>query len=454
MTEPSAPQNEPSAPTESSSPTAAPSPAQAAGSAQPASLSLVGQIVRRGIPLLVLVGVLYAAYHFFESSSMQPDHAAGNAPAPPAMPVTVIETKAETVPLLSRFLGQTEASRLVEIRSRVGGQIESRSFTEGALVREGDELFQIDPKPFEATLAQAKARQKSSEAVAEQTKLMYDRVTKLAQEAATSQTEVDNARANYEVALADVQLQVELVAAAKLDLDYATITSPVNGRIGQIVTEVGNYVAPGGQQTLITVQTTDPIYVRFPVTEREWLTFQRELESGSIESPPIDRVELEITLADDTTFSEVGHINFQDVRIDQNTGTMVVRGTVPNPDGRLVPGQLIHVTAHGPQRVGVIAVPQAAVLHSPMGASVYVVNSENIVEARPVTLGDWTSGDRWIIRQGLEAGEKVVVDRLMMLRPNTPVIPQLAGAAGEPAEQQQAEQGQTAAAVPPQPPAS
>ncbi len=388
------------------------------------SQSLVGQIVRRGIPLLVLVGVLYAAFHYFESgSSVEPEHPSDDAVEPPAMLVEYLLTKTETVPLRTRFLGQAEASQLVEIRSRVGGQIESRSFTEGALVSENDELFRIDPKPFAASLAQAEARQKSAEAVAEQTRLLYDRTTRLRQENATSQTEVDNARANYEVALADVQLQAELVAAAELDLSYATIKAPVSGRIGQIVTDVGNYVSPGGQQTLVTLQTTDPIYVRFPVTEREWLNFQREVQSGVIESPPIESVELELQLADDTLYPHIGRINFQDVRIDQNTGTMVVRGTVDNPDGQLLPGQMVHVTVQGVSRVDVVAIPQSAVLHSPMGASVYVINADNVVEARPVTLGEWTTGDRWIIRQGLSAGERVATDRLMMLRPNSTVIP-------------------------------
>lgn len=385
--------------------------------------SLTGHLVRRGLPLLVLGGVLAAAYFYLEHEGHAPAHQTGTAPPPTPLPVAVMITQEETVPILARFLGQTEASQLVEIRARVAGHIVDRTFQEGELVQQGQKLFQIDSRPIEVELLQARARLSSSEAVLSQAALNLKRNQQLARDQATSQASLEGAQADHQVALANVELQKAQIAAAELELKYTSIESPVTGRIGQVLKDVGNYIGAGGSDPLVTIQKIDPMYVRFPVTEQEMLRFRKQIAEGDIVTPAMEEVELEITLADGSVYPHKGRINFQDVKIDQLTGTMVVRGSVPNSEGSLVPGQFIHTTVLGPQRVNIIRVPQSAVLQSPVGASVYVVSGENTVEPRPVTLGEWSGKDQWIIERGLKIGEQIILDRLMMLRPGAPVIP-------------------------------
>lgn len=387
-------------------------------------LSTVGHLVRRGIPLLVLGGVLAAAYYYFE-------HDDGHAPAHDSLashqtdpiPVSVFTPKSETIPLGGRFLGQTEASQVVEVRARVAGHIVARNFQEGELVQQGTKLFQIDSRPYKVELVQAKASLTRAEAILKQAEVSMRRQENLEERKATSQQALDTAQADYQVAQAEVQLQKARIAAVELQLQYTTIESPVTGRIGQVLTDVGNYISAGGGETLVTIRKVDPIYVRFPITEQEMLKFRRQISDGDILSPPTEDLELEITLADGAIYPYHGRINFQDVQIDQNTGTMVVRGSVPNEDGDLMPGQFIHTTVLGPKRLNVIRVPQVAVRQTPTGAHVYVINNEQKVETRPVELGDWSDGDTWIIESGLQEGDSVIVDRLMMLRPGMPVIP-------------------------------
>lgn len=349
-------------------------------------------------------------------------HEGAAAPADP-IPVAVVTTQEETVPILNKFLGQTEASQIVEIRARVAGHIVERDFQEGELVKQGTKLFQIDPRPYRMELNQAKARLLSAEAVQRQAELSQQRNQQLVERRATSQAEMEKAEADYLVAVANVELQKAQIAAAELELTYATIESPVTGRIGQVLKDVGNYIGTGGTEPMVTIQKIDPMYVRFPVTEQEMLRFRRQIADGTIVTPEIDELELEVTLSDGSIYPHKGRINFQDIKIDQNTGTMVVRGSVPNTEGNLVPGQFIHTTILGPKRVNVIRVPQSAVMQSPMGANVYVVSGEKTVEPRPVTLGDWSGKDQWIIEKGLRSGEQVILDRLMMLQPGAPVTP-------------------------------
>ena len=400
-----------------------------APSLRQSSLSKMDHLVRRLVPLLVLVGVLAAAYYFLGAEDQAPQHEPVTPSAP--IPVQVITTQEETVPLGLRFLGQTEASQVVEVRARVAGHIIDRNFQEGQLVEAGQTLFQIDPRPVEVELLQAQARLQNAEAVLQQAQISMLRQEELRKTRTTSQQEVDDAQAIRDVASANVQLQKAEIAAAELELDYTTIKSPITGRIGQALVDVGNFVTSGGSQSLATVQKVDPMYVRFPVTEGEVLRFRRQVSEGGVVAPPTEDMELEITLSDGSTYLHRGRINFQDVKIDQSTGTMVVRGTVPNQEGLLIPGQFIHTTIMGPQRADIIRIPQNAVLQSPVGANVYVVNSENQVESRPVKLGQWSGNDLWIIEEGLKPGEQVIVDRLLMLSSGTPVIPNAAGEPGQ-----------------------
>ena len=191
--------------------------------------------------------------------------------------------------------------------------------------------------------------------------------------------------------------------------------------IGEALKDIGSYVDAGQNGLLAMVQQVDPIYVRYSVTEKDVLRFQRQLAENQIIAPTVDKLELEITLSDGSTYRHRGHINFVDVQIDQTTGTSVIRGEVPNPDSLLKPGQFIYANVLGIERVNAIRVPQHAVLQSPAGASVLVVNDEGKAETRPIELGDWSTEDTWIVEKGLKPGDRVIVSHLMMVRAGMPV---------------------------------
>jgi membrane fusion protein (multidrug efflux system) len=195
---------------------------------------------------------------------------------------------------------------------------------------------------------------------------------------------------------------------------------------------VGSYVDAGQNGLLAVVQQVDPMYVRYSVTETELLRFQRQEDSGVLVVPELTAIEFTITLADGSAYPHTGNINFLDVQVDQTTGTSVVRGQVPNPDGLLRPGQFVYATITNVQRVNVIRVPQSAVQMSPSGASVLVIGPDGKAQPRPVELGEWDGNEYWAIEDGLEPGDKVITNRLMMVRPGTPVT--IAEPQAEPAQ--------------------
>jgi membrane fusion protein (multidrug efflux system) len=394
----------------------------------------MGHIVRRGIPIAVLLLVVGGAYLYWSTVDSAPEHEAAPTPQGPVS-VTVVTVRPETVPVRLRFLGQTEGSQVVEIRARVAGYLGERTFREGERVEKGQTLFQIDPRPFQVDLAQAQARLASAEATLARARQQRARFEKMLAQQTASPEEVEQWQTEERVAVADVELQKALVASAELQLGYTSVEAPITGMIGQALKDTGSYVDAGQNGLLAVVQQVDPIYVRYSVTEQEMLRFQRQAAAGQIVSPEVGQVELEITLSDGSTYPHRGRINFVDVDVDETTGTSVVRGEVPNPDGLLKPGQFIYASVLGIQRVDVMRVPQGAVSQSPTGASVYVVDDGGKVEPRPVRLGEWSGTDHWIVERGLNPGDRVITDRLMMVRPGmeVTVTPAPAPAAADPA---------------------
>ncbi|HZW09215.1 MAG TPA: efflux RND transporter periplasmic adaptor subunit [Phycisphaerales bacterium] len=376
--------------------------------------------MRRGIPAVVLLLVLGAVVWSWRHWHAGPKHEPAPHPAEP-VPVSAITVRKETVPMLLRFLGQTEASQVVEVRARVAGYLEARSFTEGAEVEEGQELFQIDPRPFQVELAQARAGLASAQATLGRALLQVSRFEEAQVQGAATQQELEDWQTQAQVAEAEVQRHEAQIAAAELQLDYAGIESPIAGVIGEALRDTGSYVDAGQNGLLAIVQQLDPMYVLYSVTEQEILRFQRQVSEGQVVFPAVEELELEITLADGSTYPHRGRINFIDVQVHETTGTSIVRGEVPNPDGLLKPGQFIYATVLGAQRVGVVRVPQGAVLQSPAGPSVLVVGDDGIARSKPVELGDWSGTEQWIVERGLEPGDRVITDRLMMVRPGMPV---------------------------------
>lgn len=405
---------------------------------------VMGQVIRRVVFLFLLAVVLAGMYLFWRKENSAPVHEAASGPQS-AVPVTIVTVKQETVPVQMRFLGETEASKLVEIRARVSGYLETWTFKEGHRVEKGQQLFQIDPRPFQVELAEAQARLASNEATLGLAQFQLKRIENLDKEGAASTVELEEWQAQERVATAQVQLAKAQIAAAELDLSYTSIEAPITGMIGQALKDIGSYIETGQNGLLAIIRQVDPIYFRYAVTEREILQFRRKLAAKEITIPQLDQIELEITLADGSVYPHHGRINFVDVQIDETTGTAVVRGQVPNPDGVLKPGQFIHATVLGIKRVDVIRVPQKAVSQSPSGASVMVANDQDVAEMRPVVLGEWSGRDQWIIERGLKPGDRVITDRLLTVRPGTPVV---ATPAAEPAAQPAAATTTTGSAGP------
>ncbi len=386
----------------------------------PSDRDLMGHIVRKGVPLIVLLLVLGAGYFLWSRLETAPGHEAPAEPAP-ALPVRTVTVEYETVPQHPSFLGRTVGSQVVEIRARVEGYLLEQQFEEGTRVEKGQPLFQIDPRPFETDLATARARLASASATHERAVQQVNRFEELTERQSATRGELEDWQQQEAVAAADMEMARAEIEAAQLNLEYTRIEAPITGMIGEALKEVGSYVDSGANGLVAVIRQVDPIEVRFSVTEQELLKWNRQVASGEVTAPPEGQMPVEIVLADGSVYPHEGLIRYVDVAIDETTGTAVVRATAPNPDRSLRPGQFVHVRPLGIARVGVIRVPQNAVLQSPTGMSVYVVNDENKIETRLVTAGDWSGDDYWIIEKGLSPGDRVVTSRLLQLRPGSVV---------------------------------
>lgn len=379
---------------------------------------------------VVLVAVAALIYWNWQDHSPEPMAAPG-AGAP--TPVTIMTVEERTVELRPSYLGRTQASQTVEIRPRVNGFLEVQAFEEGTLVEAGQLLYRIDPRPFEAEVAVAEARLVNAEARLERATRQVERFQEAAQARAASVSELDEWETERQVAQADVMLERARLEQAKLDLGYTSIDSPITGVIGESLVDVGSYVQAGGEGVLATVQQMDPIDVVWSVSEQEYLRWQRMAQSGAVQVPNDGRASFEVQLADGRVHPEQGWISFVGVQVDPTTGTARIRGTIPNPQRTLLPGQFVHARVLGIQRIGTLVVPQRALVQTPTGSAVFVVNSEGVAVQREVVPGDWTS-EGIVIEQGLNAGDRVIVDGLTRVRPGTPVQAQDAPPA-EPAAQ-------------------
>jgi membrane fusion protein (multidrug efflux system) len=387
-------------------------------------------LTRIGVILAILLGVGGVAI-FWQRYEAAPEPETAPAPAE-AMAVRMETVVPESVPLVPRYLGRTEASQTVEIRARVPGFLEARGFEEGATVREGDVLFVIDPRQYQTDLDIARAELASAEARADRAARQVERFEELVRQQAGTTSELDEWQTEVRVAQAQRQLAEARIAQAELNLDFARITSPIDGVIGEAERDVGSFVGPQDGGLLGVVERTDPIRVRFSVSEADILRWQQQVESGEVESPSVDEMRIRIELADGRVFPHLGRISFLGVRIDPSTGSSVVLGEAPNPGSELLPGQFCYVSILGVTQHHQILVPQRAVIQNPTGSYVYIADADDTARLRPVELGDWV-GERITVRSGLEAGDRVITDRLMMLRPGAPVTEAASDGPGAPA---------------------
>ncbi|MGA7527269.1 MAG: efflux RND transporter periplasmic adaptor subunit [Pseudolabrys sp.] len=330
--------------------------------------------------------------------------------------VTAVKVEPRDVPITFEWLAQTESSRQVEIRARVAGILEKRVYKEGAVVQEGQVMFEMERKPFETKLDAAKADLGVQEARAANARQNLERVQDLSKKNAVSRQALDEAiNAEREAAAAVLAVKAK-VAEAELNLSYTTIRAPITGLSSFATKHDGSYIGQGENSMLTYVAAIDPIWVKFSASENYWLRLQEEVKAGRLVVPPDDAFDVEVVLADGKIHPQKGRLTFTDLAYSRDTGTYQERAEVPNPQEDLSPGQFVHARLLGAVRPKAILLPKRAVLQGAKGSFVWVVGPQSKAELRPIELGDWY-GDEWFVNEGLRSGDTVVVDGGIKVQP-------------------------------------
>jgi membrane fusion protein (multidrug efflux system) len=339
---------------------------------------------------------------------------------PPA--VGVLEAAKRPITESNEFLGRIEAVNRVAVVARVTAFLDKRLFAEGTEIKTGDLLYRLERGPFEADLKSKQAQVAQLQATLVNAKLTTDRARTLLSGPAGQQSTYDAALANQQSLEAQIQAAQAQVDLSQINLDYTEIHSPIDGRIGRTAVTEGNVVTPSSG-TLTTIVSQDPMYVTFPVSVREAIGLrERYATRGGFKA-----VVIRIRLPDGRPYDQVGQLNFVNNTIDQGTDTILLRGTIPNPQlnaavRELTDNEFVSVLLEGVQPVEVLAIPRAAVLSDQQGDYVFVLGADNKAEQRRIKLGQSTSTVA-SVTSGLSAGEKVIVEGLQRVRPNQPVAP-------------------------------
>lgn len=347
------------------------------------------------------------------------------------IPVTVMTVKTQDTPLDIEFVGTTESSHQVEIRARVEGFLERKTYEEGGRVRAGQTMFQIDRRPFEAALQQARGALAQQEAKLINAEATLKRVRPLAEKNAASQKDLDDAISAEKTARAAVFSAQGSVQDAELKLSYTTITSPVDGLAGRAKKQEGSYISMGQDSLLTYVAKIDPIWVDFSISENENLKLNDQVAKGLFTMPKGQAFEVEVHMADGSIFPHKGKLNFADPSFSSETGTYQVRAEIPNPihSPKVIrPGQFVRVHLLGGIRPNAVLVPRTAVSQGAQGFFVWIAGKDGKAEFRSVQIGDW-HGDNVFIDGGLAAGERVILDNLLKMSPGAPIKIEAAGPA-------------------------
>lgn len=341
------------------------------------------------------------------------------APAPP-VEVGVFEIEPQAIENLVEVPGRVQAVRTAEVRARVDGIVQRRVYEEGSDVEEGQELFRIDPREMRANVSAAQATLARAEATVANAAQDVERYKGLVEEQAISEQEYDAAVARLRTAQADVAQARAQLESAQLNLSYTSVKAPIAGRAGRAQVTEGALVSASAATLLTTIEQLDPVYVNFSQSSADLLRVRQEITQGRLKLPELQRVSVRLVLEDGSEYPHLGHIDFLDLSIDPATGTAALRAEFPNPNRTLLPGQFVRAHIEGGVRPGAMLVPQRAVQLSQQGASVMIVGPDDTALSRPVTLGDMR-GDSWIVLDGLEAGDRVIIDGLQKVQPNQPV---------------------------------
>jgi membrane fusion protein (multidrug efflux system) len=344
------------------------------------------------------------------------------APQRPVPQVTALRIAPRDIAYVTSFVAQTESSRQVNIVARVSGFLDRIAYREGEMVREGQLLFQLDPKPFQAQLEAARGELQAQQARFTTAEATLGRVRPLAQQNALSQADLDRAQGEFDSAKAAVFSARAKVTETELNLGYATIRSPVKGLASRALQRQGAFVNAMSESANLTyVAAVDPIWVTFSVSQNMTAKWRDEIAKKQLIEPKNRDYTVEVVLSDGTPYPNAGKINFADPSFSQETGSFMVRAVLPNPKQALRPGMFVTAYLKGAVRPGAIVVPQLAVQQGSNGHLVYVVNESGVAEVRPVIVGDYYGERDVVIPTGLYAGDRVVVEGVLKVVPGQPV---------------------------------
>lgn len=367
----------------------------------------------RGLPFALAVLATFTC-----SSALASPAAA----TPPPAQVLVEQTKLEDLAFYLEYPGRTAGYREVQVRAQVSGILQQRSYQEGSQVKQGQVLFSIDPRTYQAALARAKGALAQEQARYRQTERDLRRIRELQKKGFASESELDNAISNFEQSKANIEAAKAEVQSKQIDLDYTTVEAPISGITSKEAVSEGSLIVANDPNSSLLTQITqlDPIYVNYAYADREAARLREAVQNGVVRLPEDNQLTAEIIFGDGSLYAQKGKVDFTDSLIDKGTGTVSARAIVPNTEQTLLPGQFVRIRISGMVRPNSITVPEKALAQSPAGNFVYVVDEQGLAQPRPVDT-DMINKGRWVIRSGLKEGERVIVDGLIRVRPKQPV---------------------------------
>jgi membrane fusion protein (multidrug efflux system) len=344
------------------------------------------------------------------------------AAAKPAGEAGYVELKSESVPLRIELPGRTTAFETSEVRPQVSGIIQQRLFTEGAVVKQGALLYQIDPRLYESALSQARADLSSAVANAEAARMRSERIAELAKSDVVSRQDLLDAQSTAAAAQAATERARAGVTTAEINLQFTHVSAPISGRIGRSVVTTGALVAAGQAAPLATIQRLDPIFVDIQQSSSALLALRRQVAGGNLDRAS---TKVSLKLEDGSPYPHDGVLQFAESVVDPSTGTVTVRARFPNPEGWLLPGMYVRAQFSPVQARAAILVPQQAVSRNAQGeATALVIGKDSKAELRTLTT-DRTVGDQWLVSQGLQAGDRLIVEGLGRIQAGQTVTPVL-----------------------------
>lgn len=350
--------------------------------------------------------------------------------AEPNVLVTVTTPRQEIITEWDEYTGRFIAFEQVEVRARVSGYLQDIHFTDGERIEQGDLLFTLDPRPFEAAIASVKAELDRAQANLTLGKQELQRATLLVAKKAMSQEELDVRSANMKARQADTAAAKAAVQIAELDLEYSRISAPISGRISNNTIDVGNLIQGGGSQVLTNIVQQEPVFFVFDLSESSYLKYKRQRNAAGDSSLVDQAWTVHVRLLDEQDYQHDGQVDFVDTRFDQSTGTIRLRALFDsNANGLLLPGSFGRVRLPAAQPSPALLIPDMAIMSDMAQKIVMVVDQDNVVQPRKVELGPLYQGLR-VIRSGLQKDDRIITKGLLRVRPGVKVVPQMAASNG------------------------